>query len=108
MKLAFVVQRYGLEINGGAELHCRWVVEHLKKYCESEVLTTRAYDYITWKNHYPEGEENINGVSVRRFPVIRPRDPERFGHIQNHILDNEHTFEDELRWLEKEGPFARH
>jgi glycosyltransferase involved in cell wall biosynthesis len=106
MKLAFVVQRYGLEINGGAELHCRWVVEHLKKYCDVEVLTTRAFDYITWRNHYPEGEEMVNGVSVRRFPVVRPRDPERFGRLQNHILENEHVFDDELRWLDEEGPLA--
>lgn len=106
MKLGFVVQRYGLEINGGAELHCRWVVERLKKFCEVEVLTTRAYDYVSWKNHYPEGEEKINGVSVRRFPVVRTRNPERFGRIQNHILENEHTFADELQWLEEEGPLA--
>jgi glycosyltransferase involved in cell wall biosynthesis len=106
MKLAFVVQRYGLEINGGAELHCRWIVERMKKYCDVEVLTTRAYDYITWKNHYPEGEETVNGVSVQRFPVIRTRDPERFGRIQNHILDNEHRFDEELRWLEEEGPMV--
>jgi glycosyltransferase involved in cell wall biosynthesis len=106
MKLAFVVQRYGLEINGGAELHCRWVAEHMKKYNEVEVLTTCAFDYITWNNHYPEGEETINGIPVRRFPVVRPRNPERFGRIQNHILENEHTMEDELRWMEEEGPLA--
>ena len=106
MKLAFVVQRYGLEINGGAELHCRWIVEHLKKFCTVEVLTTQAYDYITWKNYYPEGEEMVNGVSVRRFPVIRSRDPERFGRIQNHILDNEHKFDEELKWMDEEGPLA--
>jgi len=106
MKLAFVVQRYGLEINGGAELHCRWIVEHLRKFCAVEVLTTQAYDYITWKNYYPEGEEMVNGVSVRRFPVIRSRDPERFGRIQNHILDNEHKFDEELKWMEEEGPLA--
>jgi glycosyltransferase involved in cell wall biosynthesis len=104
MKIAFVVQRYGLEINGGAELHCRWVAEHLKKYFPVEVLTTRAFDYITWKNYYPEGEEIVNGIPVRRFSVTRPRNPERFGRIQNHILENEHRFEDELRWLEEEGP----
>ncbi len=53
MKVAFVVQRYGLEISGGAELHCRWVAEHMNKHWEVEVLTTKALDYITWKNHFP-------------------------------------------------------
>jgi len=106
MKLAFVVQRYGLEINGGAELHCRWIVEHLKKYHDVEVLTTRAYDYITWKNRYPEGEEVINGIPVKRFSVTRPRNPERFGRIQNQILEDEHSLEHELKWLEEEGPLA--
>ena len=106
MKVAFVVQRYGLEINGGAELHCRWVAEHMKKYFEAEVLTTKAFDYITWKNHYPRDEETINGVKVRRFPVTRPRHPERFGRIQNFVFGNEHREEDELRWLDEEGPQA--
>jgi glycosyltransferase involved in cell wall biosynthesis len=106
MKLALVVQRYGLEINGGAELHCRWVAEHLKKHAETEVLTTRALDYITWKNHFPNGEEVVNGVRVRRFSVARPRRPEKFGRLQNRLLDGEHTDAEELRWLDEEGPLA--
>lgn len=106
MKLAFVVQRYGLEINGGAELHCRWIAEHMKKYSEVEVLTTRALDYITWENHYPLGTEDVNGVPVRRFSVTRTRNPARFGRLQRFILENEHWLEDELRWMEEEGPCA--
>jgi glycosyltransferase involved in cell wall biosynthesis len=106
MKVCFVVQRYGLEINGGAELHCRWVAEHMRKYWDVEVLTTKAYDYVTWKNHYREAETVINGIPVRRFPVSRPRSPERFGQIQNHILENEHGEEEELAWLEEEGPLV--
>ena len=106
MKLAFVVQRYGAEINGGAELHCRWIAEHMSRYGEVEVLTTRAEDYITWKNHYHGGREVINGVPVRRFGVTRQRSPERFGRIQEQVFGNEHRVEDELRWLEEEGPCA--
>jgi glycosyltransferase involved in cell wall biosynthesis len=106
MKLAFVVQRYGMEINGGAELHCRWIAEHMRKYSDVEVLTTRALDYITWENHYPCGIGVVNGVPVRRFSVTRTRCPERFGRLQRFILENEHWVEDELRWIEEEGPCA--
>ena len=106
MKLAFVVQRYGAAINGGAELHCRWIAEHLSRHAEVEVLTTRADDYITWKNHYRRGREIVNGVPVRRFGVSRPRRPERFGRIQEHVFRSEHRLADELRWLDEEGPRA--
>jgi glycosyltransferase involved in cell wall biosynthesis len=104
MTVAFVVQRYGLAINGGAELHCRWVAEHMARHWPVEVLTSCAYDYITWANHYPAGEETINGVRVRRFPVSHPRNPEKFGRLQSEILGREHREKDELAWLEEEGP----
>ena len=106
MKVAFVVQRYGLEISGGAELHCRWVTEHMKKYWDVEVLTTRALDYITWENHYTTSSAVVNGVPVRRFPVVKTRNPERFGKVQNIVLKREHKEEDEILWLEEEGPFS--
>jgi len=104
MRIAFVVQRYGLEINGGAELHCRWVAEHMQKHFPTEVLTTRAFDYITWKDHYPQAEEVVNGIKVRRFSVSKSRNPERFGRIQNYILHHEHKENDEFKWLDEEGP----
>jgi glycosyltransferase involved in cell wall biosynthesis len=106
MKVAFVVQRYGLEINGGAELHCRWVAEHMARHWDVEILTTQAVDYITWKNAYPEGDDIINGIPVKRFPVKRPRDPRRFGEIQDFILNREHKEKEELKWLDEEGPFS--
>ena len=104
MRVCFVVQRYGLEINGGAELHCRWIAEHMSLHHEVEVLTTRAFDYVTWKNRYPRGTTTVNGVPVRRFSVTRPRRPDRFGRIQSFILECEHREADELRWLDEEGP----
>ena len=69
MKLAFVIQRYGLEVNGGAELHCRWLAERLARRHEVEVFATRALDYLEWRNHYPKGTELVNGIPVRVEPA---------------------------------------
>ena len=82
-KIAFVCQRYGLEVNGGAELHCRQLAERLNEYYDVEVLTTCAIDYITWENEYQPGEEMINEVLVRRFPTDFPRDIKMFGALSN-------------------------
>ena len=73
MKVAVVVQRYGADLNGGAELHARYVAEHLARHVEIEVLTTCATDYISWHNEFNPGVEEVNGVQVRRFPVSRER-----------------------------------
>lgn len=106
-KILLVVQRYGLEVNGGAELHCRWIAEHLNRYFDVEVFTTKALDYISWKNHYRKSAEIINGVKVRRFRVDRERNLHRFGLIQNKIFYEDHTQEDELRWVEEGGPVSK-
>ena len=46
-KICCVVQRYGIEVNGGAELHCRQISERLVPYYDVDVLTTKAIDYMT-------------------------------------------------------------
>ena len=79
MKLAVVVQRYGADINGGAELHARYIAERLSRHADVEVLTTCARDYITWRNELPEGVERVNSIPVRRFPVSHERRPLEFG-----------------------------
>jgi len=104
VKLAVVVQRYGADINGGAELHARYIAEHMARHAEVEVLTTCARDYITWKNEWPPGEERINGVRVRRFAVSKARDPRDFGLRSQVVFDHLHSVADELAWLESEGP----
>ena len=60
-KICCVVQRYGLEVNGGAELHCRELAERLVPYYDVEVLTTKAIDYVTWRDEYKKTEEIITG-----------------------------------------------
>ncbi len=104
MKLAIVVQRYGPAVNGGAELHARYIAERLARHAEVQVLTTCATDYITWRNELPEGVEAVNGVSVRRFKVKHERDPEVFGRLQERVFEQTHSVADELDWLDAEGP----
>jgi glycosyltransferase involved in cell wall biosynthesis len=104
VKLAVVVQRYGADINGGAELHARYIAERLARHASVEVLTTCARDYVTWKNELRAGSETVNGLQVRRFPVRRPRNPAEFGRLSNRVFHHHHSLADELRWLDSEGP----
>lgn len=66
-KVAFVVVRYGKDINGGAEYHCQMLAERLVNDYDVEVLTTCVRQVSTGENFYPEGEERWNGVLIRRF-----------------------------------------
>ena len=104
MRLAVVVQRYGAQLNGGAELHARFASEHLARHAEVEVLTTCAKDYITWRNEFEPGLDEVNGLSVRRFPVSQERNPDEFGKRSARVFHKTHSIADELRWLDSEGP----
>ena len=104
MKIAVVAQRYGADINGGAELHARYVAEHLARHAEVEVLTTCAQDYVTWANAFPAGVETIRGVTVRRFQVSHSRDASRFARHSAAVFERPHSIRDELAWLDSEGP----
>ena len=104
MKLAVVVQRYGTEINGGAELLARSLAERLARFADVQVLTTCAKDYITWRNELPAGKDTVNGIAVHRFPVSRPRDPREFGYRSRWVFEQRHSMRDELRWLDCGGP----
>ena len=106
MKIAIVVQRYGAEINGGAELHARYIAEHLAAHGDVRVLTTCARDYVTWRNEWPAGEDIVNGVPIERFPVAHERDLIDFRDRSAVVFNHQHSVEDELRWLESQGPYS--
>lgn len=106
MKLAFVVQRYGEDIIGGAEYLTRLIAEHMRKYHEIEVLSTCAKDYHTWKNEYKKGTETINGVLVRRFTNSKKRDLNKHSQIQEKAFFSAHSREDEILWIDEQGPYC--
>ncbi len=104
MRLGVVVQRYGADINGGAELHARYIAERLSRHAEVDVFTTCARDYVTWANDLRPGPSELNGVRVRRFPVAHPRDVKAFARLSDLVFTRQHSIADELRWLDSEGP----
>jgi hypothetical protein len=106
MRLAFVIQRYGLEVNGGAELHCRWLAERLALRHQVEVFATRALDYLEWRNHYPAGSEVVSGIPVHRHTVKRTRNARAFASLSNLCFHESHTREEEEAWVRENGPFS--
>ena len=106
MRIAFIVQRYGTEILGGSEYHCRLIAEHLSTRHEVDVLTTCACEYTTWENAYPQGTDRIRGVTVRRFATAQTRDLKSFNAYSDWIFSNPHTAADEEAWLQQQGPWC--
>ena len=105
MKLAVVVQRYGADINGGAELHARYIAERLARHAEVEVVTTCARDYVTWRNELPAGRRA--GQRHPRAPLSRRATSAiraSSAGARERVFEQPHSIADELAWLDSEGP----
>ena len=106
MKLAFVVQRYGADIAGGSEAHCRELAERLASRHDVTVLTTCARDYVTWENTYPSGATTERGVRLMRFRVAQPRSLARFADLSDEVFDGHASLEQQEAWFRANGPDA--
>lgn len=125
-KIGIIVQRYGAEVNGGAEVHARMIAEKLSSLYDVTVLTSQAIDYVSWNPEYAEGTTELNGIRIIRF-ANRPRDHQnqryylrklRYRHLPQKIYrflgsprwwlkffpDVELNEEDGYSWLEAQGP----
>jgi glycosyltransferase involved in cell wall biosynthesis len=106
MKLACVIHRFGADIAGGSETHCRHVAEHLAASHDVTIVTTCAKDHLTWKNHYPAGESRAGGLRVLRFSVARPRDLHRFMDISDLVFADRASPAEQEQWFRENGPDA--
>ena len=115
MKLAFVVQRYGADIAGGSEGHCRALALRMSRSTGSlgdrpvhdvTVLTTCARDYVTWRNAHAPGESRDGHVRVLRFPVARPRRLKRFAELSDEVFDGDAPPSRQHEWFRENGPDA--
>lgn len=106
MTLAFVVQRYGADIAGGSEAHCREFARRLSTRHDLTVLTTCARDYVTWENAYPAGESMDDAVRVIRFPVRRPRRLASFADVSDEVFGGPAPPARQEEWFRENGPDA--
>ncbi len=129
-KIAIIVQRYGAEVNGGAEVNCRLIAEALAIEYDVTVLTTCAKEYTTWKPEFSVGEYTENNVTIKRFAneprgskaklrYIRHKITSRLWY--NYLLPSKglRTFAEKLfssikisendhnEWLKLQGPYSK-
>lgn len=102
------MQRCGAEVNGGAEAHCLKVAQRMTSHWETEIFTTCALDYVTWRNHYRPGVEDIDGVKVRRFRVDKTRNIESFNRMSESICArlSDVPVEEQEAWMRAQGPLS--
>jgi len=107
-KIAFVVQRCGVEVNGGAEALCLAVAHALSAIWDVHIITTCARDYDTWEDYYEPGCSSIGDVSVHRFRVDRKRNLLIFDDLSQEIITrlDSASNEEQARWMREQGPYS--
>jgi glycosyltransferase involved in cell wall biosynthesis len=75
---------------------------------QTEVITTCALDYVTWRNWYSAGPEKIDGTTIRRFSVDHPRDPQGFDRLSAELSGKraQATLSDQENWMRAQGPVS--
>lgn len=107
LRILFVVQRYGTEVPGGAELAAREFASRLAaRGHQVEVLTSCAVSYVDWADAYPPGTQELDGVLVHRLSVSRPREDRIFGPMHARVPFGARRVPPflEREWMRMQGP----
>jgi len=106
VKLLSVVQRYGVEVFGGAEQFARKMATQLVGYGhEVDVATSCATSYYDWADYYEPGISELEGVNIHRWRVEHPRHHEVFGALNARVLTQRNSPEYLQRiWMREQGP----
>lgn len=107
-RVAFVVQRCGREVNGGAESLCLALAGRMSRHWKTEILTTCAVDYMQWKNYYAPGEESLDGALIRRFAVDQQRNVARFDSLsaELRVAGTAAPLAQQEAWMTEQGPIS--
>jgi glycosyltransferase involved in cell wall biosynthesis len=109
VRILYVVQRYGDEVAGGAEQHCRDFAERLvARGHDVEVLTSCATSYVDWANDYEPGSTELRGVLVRRMPVQHARRGGLFAAFNARLVHRMRLapLEMQREWMRMQGPYV--
>ncbi len=104
MRIAVISARYGLDVGGGAETLARGLLEEIvKRGHYAEVWTSCARNHQTWQNTYPAGQDELNGVLVRRFNVDKWQ-PQAHHELSAKLVKRGRlSVEEQYAWIES-GP----
>lgn len=107
-RVAFVVQRAGIDVNGGAEYLCLAVARALSVIWDVEIITTCARDYTTWADHYPPGKQVVDGVTIHRFSVDEPRHRAAFDRLSRKLRPRLKIapIAEQEAWMKAQGPYS--
>lgn len=100
-KIAFIIQRFGRDVSGGAEAFARMYAERLSEFYDITILTTTSKT-LDWDNDLAMvSNDEGSGLEILRFAPHHRRDPERWGEASARAFAGDVSYED---WQIDHGP----
>lgn len=99
-KVAFVVQRFGRDVSGGAEAFARMYAKLLSEFYDITILTTTSKT-LDWDNELTINVREDVGYEILRFPPRHTRNLEDFDRASAQAFEGKISYED---WQVHHGP----